>query len=94
MLYNQDIDGLYLKNSDKIGRTSLLLPPKQFEFKSSFQIYGNKIAFLSRSYEDMTGVLIENENLQHDQLTLFRLAWAYAQSLPDNKKYSKIVLPF
>ena len=93
MIFNDIVNEKYLENDKKMHRITLRVPLSKIEFRSCFHIYSDKIAFYSRSKNDLSGVLIQNENMRHDQLMLFKMAWEYARQLPENKSYKDITLP-
>ncbi len=80
----------YQENDQKVNRISLLVPEKNFPFEACFHIYGGKVAFYSYAKNDLTGVIIENSNIQKSQSSLFRLAWNYARLLKANSQYKNV----
>lgn len=58
----------------------VILSEKQFPFKNDITLYSNKMAIQALSNE-LVGVVIESKEIVQDQLAVFTLAWAGAQSL-------------
>ena len=94
MIYDAGGEDLksYLDNDKAMRRTTLLVPKEEYPFDTCFHIYGNKVAFYSRSNNELMGVLIESKHIRNNQYSLFKLAWNYAKSFPINRKYSSIDL--
>jgi hypothetical protein len=70
-----------------MNRTTLSIPKNMFPFHIGIHIYSsNKVALYSMSRNDMTGIIIENENITTSLLSLFKLAWDYAKTLPENNQ--------
>lgn len=83
----------YLMKTRDVYRKHLILPKKDFPFSACCHIYGNKVAFYSYRTHDLTGVLIENENIRQTQMALFRLAWDSARKHKMNLDRANLELP-
>lgn len=92
MLYNDIHSDEYLRKDKALNRVTLRIPSNVVEFHSCFHIYGNKVAFYSRTESDLTGILIENDIIRRDQFSLFKMAWNHVKSFPQNKPYKNITL--
>lgn len=91
MLFNNNKQTLkYRENDSAVNRVSLLLPYDQFPFDSCCHIYANKVAFYSYRKTDLTGVIIENNLVHATQMSLFRLAWDQARTLPINEQNKEV----
>jgi len=81
----------YTKNNSKINRVTLSVKKNLFPFKIGMHIYSNdKIALFSIDRADMTGIIIQNKNIRDSMLSMFKLSWNYAKTLPENKKYINV----
>ncbi len=80
----------YTKYDKKVRRITLFLPQEEFPFKSQILIYWKKVAFCSLAANDLTGAIIENESIWETQFSLFRLAWNYARTLDQNRKFKDV----
>jgi sugar-specific transcriptional regulator TrmB len=74
------------------NRFTVYLNPNDFNFNTNIQIYNGKVAFYSINSDDLTGVLIENENIFKTQFSLFKTTWNYAISLDENKNLLDVEL--
>lgn len=61
-----------------------------FPFHGCVHIYNNRVAFYTYANSDVSGILIESPNLHKTMLSLFRLAWNYTRTLPENQLYKNI----
>ena len=75
---NKTID--YSKNDKKMNRTSVFVDKEIYPVDWCLHIYWNKVAFYSYKASDLTGILIENENIKNIMLSIFKLAWESAKS--------------
>ncbi|MCH2188554.1 hypothetical protein MK079_01850 [Candidatus Gracilibacteria bacterium] len=92
-ILNEDDKNIQRQKEDKkANRISLLTPENLYHFPSTIQIFGNKVAFISSSKGDTTGVLIENSHISKSMLSIFKLAWDKARMLPINNQYKEIEL--
>ncbi len=80
------------KLDHQVNRQSLLVPADEFPIEICYHIYGNKVSFYSYAPGDMTGVIIENEHIRKTQMSIFKMAWEFAKTLPENKKKRDISL--
>lgn len=75
----------YMKNNEKMNRITMSIPKDVFPFSIWIHIYSeNKVALYSMSRDDMTGIIIENENITSSLMSMFQLAWNFAKTLPEN----------
>jgi predicted transcriptional regulator len=94
VIFNENETTKFYVTRDKIlNRVSLFVPEKDFPFSSCCHIYDGKVAFYSYVKDDMTGILIENPNMFRSMLSLFKLSWLGARTLPVNEKYKDVDLP-
>jgi HTH-type transcriptional regulator, sugar sensing transcriptional regulator len=82
----------YTKYDKKVRRITLFLSQEDFPFRSQILIYGKKVAFCSLAATDLTGAIIENEAIWETQFSMFRLAWNYARTLPQNQAHRNVVI--
>ena len=88
---NNESSQTYMRNNDKINRITMSIPKDIFPFSIGIHIYStNKIALYSMWMSDMTGIIIENDNIKQSILSMFKLAWNYARTLPENNIYKDI----
>ncbi len=80
----------YQDNDSSVNRISLLLPVKEFPFEACCHIYGDKVAFYSYRKNDLSGVLIQNPQINKLMMSIFRAAWNYARGLKKNAVYKKL----
>jgi len=80
----------YQKLDSQLNRNSLVIPE---HFNTSCHIYGNKVAFFNQDKDDLSGVIIENNQLQKTQLLLFRHTWESAKKISGNEIYKDVNLP-
>lgn len=80
----------YKKYDSDMGRVSLLVDEGQYPFDSCIHIYWKKVAFYSFNQWDMTWVLIENEYVKNMIFSIFKMAWNFSKSFPENKEYKDI----
>lgn len=73
-------------STDTKNRFTVYLNGTDFNFNTNIQIYKGKVAFYSLDSNDLTGVLIENENIFKTHFSLFKTTWNFALSLKENKK--------
>jgi hypothetical protein len=94
MLVNEnEATTAYRKRDAEMNRITLQMDKERYPFDTCMHIYGKKVAFYSYDEHDLTGVLIQNENIFHTQQALFRMAWELALMQPKNVQYSQIPLP-
>jgi len=88
MLFNDNkMTRAYQKQDKKMNRISMLCEEKKFPFESCLHIYGDKVAFYSYQSSLMTGVIIQDSHIKQMQLSLFKMAWKFCQSMKINEKY-------
>lgn len=68
----------YSKNDKRMHRESTFISKEDFPFDGCMHIYWNKVAFYSYKSSDLTGILIENDNIKNIMLSIFKLAWESA----------------
>ena len=71
-------EALEIHSKDKEELREMKFLPKDLEFPTSTNIYGNKVAILSLEKE-IVGVIIENENIANTQRNVFDLLWDIAK---------------
>ena len=84
---NNEASKNYRKNDSKVNRISLLIPTESFPLDTCLHIYGNKVAFFSFKKNDATGIIIENTPIKDTMMSLFKLSWNMARTLPENHPY-------
>lgn len=94
MIFNNiESDKNYTKKDPDMNRVTMLVPQKDYPFKTCFHIYGNKIAFYSHLNDQYpSGVIIEHQVIKDDHFNLFKMAWNLARQLPINKQYQNITV--
>lgn len=86
LLYNNDQEtNDYKALETRKNAYSLFVPESNFPFRATCHIYQGRVAFYSFARHDMTGVIIENENIFEMQKALFKLSWNSALKLPINQ---------
>lgn len=85
---NNESSQEYMENNKQINRITMSIPKEIFPFSIWIHIYSsNKVALYSMWKLDMTWIIIENENIKNSLVSMFKLAWNYARTLPENKIY-------
>jgi len=56
-----------------------LIPENGFPFDNEINIYDDKVAIIS--YEDSTGVIIQNEHISNTQKSIFNFAFEHAKTI-------------
>ena len=82
----------YTQYDKRVRRVTLFISSEEYPFKSQILIYGKKVAFCSLAANDLTGAIVENEAIRETQFSLFRLAWNYARTLPQNEAHKNVVI--
>ncbi len=75
----------YSKLDAAMKRTTLFIPKEDSPFDVCLHIYGEKVAFYSHRKSDTSGVIINNPHISKMMFSLFKMAWNFARSLPENK---------
>ncbi|MBW2966740.1 hypothetical protein KY342_06575 [Candidatus Woesearchaeota archaeon] len=72
-------EAIEIHKKDKEELREMKFLPKDMEFPTSTNIYGNKVAILSLE-KDIVGIIIESESITNSQRMVFDLLWGIAKS--------------
>lgn len=94
IVIDDSLDSVAYRNLDTdMNRETMLAPKSVLPIENSFHIYDGKVAFVSAKANDLSGMIIRNDNILKTQYAIFKVLWKTLQGLPMNQDHQSSSLP-